>query len=120
MQALKRQSSYNYSEFIILIYSILAIDSTDITVLEGKEYTLFCNVQNEQVIWNIDGIPTSGNENFQPSSNSTLIIRNSASDGRFGGKFVVSCIGNSSHVTDGRVYHVHLTKGILRYVKMHG
>ena len=95
------------------------MDSMDITVLEGEEYTLFCNVQEEQVIWKIDGIPTRGNENFQPSSNSTLIIRNSASDGESGGKFVVSCIGNSSRVTDGRIYYVHLTKGILRFVLSH-
>lgn len=78
---------------------------------EGKELTLFCNIQNEQIIWKVDGIRTRGNENFQLASNSTLIIRNSASDGTFGGTFLVSCMGNVSNATVGRIYRVQLTKG---------
>lgn len=83
---------------------------------EGQEFTLVCNVEKEQVIWMIDGIPTtSGNENFQPASNSTLIIRNSASDGTSGGIFRVTCMGKISHATDGRIYRVHLTKGTISH-----
>ena len=99
-------------------YSILALNITDITVPEGKEVTLFCNIQEKQVVWKIDGIQTSGNENFQLASNSTLIIRNSASDGTLGGMFLVSCMGNISRMTDGRIYRVQLTKGIITFVFM--
>ena len=86
------------------------------TVPEGNESTLVCDVQKEQVIWVIDGTPISGNENFQPASNSTLIIKNTASDGASGGMFLVSCIGKNSRATDGRTYRVHLTKGIIGFV----
>ena len=82
------------------------------------ESTLVCNVEKQQVIWMIDDSPTSarGNENFQPASNSTLIIKNSASDGASGGTFRVSCMGRNSSMTDGRIYRVHLTKGIINFV----
>lgn len=107
------------ADFIIIFYSILALNVTNITVPEGKDSTLVCNVEEKQVIWMINGIPTSGNENFQPlSSNSTLIIRNSVSDGAAGGTFHVSCMGNNSRMTDERTYLVRLTKGILCFVFM--
>ena len=80
---------------------------------EGNESRLVCNIEKEQVIWTIDGhqIRTGADENFQPASNSTLIIKNTARDGASGGMFRVSCLGRISYATDGRIYRVHLTKG---------
>ena len=80
---------------------------------EGNESRLVCNIEKEQVIWTIDGhqIRTGADENFQPASNSTLIIKNTARDGASGGMFRVSCLGRISYATDGRIYRVHVTKG---------
>ena len=84
---------------------------------EGENVTLFCNLEKEQVIWKINR--TREHKNFQPAYNSTLIISNAELDGTFGGVFVVECMANNSNVTDGRIYRVHLTKGIIDFVSIY-
>lgn len=81
---------------------------------EGKNITLFCNLEKEQVIWKIN--QTYKQKDFQSSHNSTLIISNRVLDGTLGGVFIVQCMANNSNVTDRKIYRVHLTKGIIDFV----
>jgi hypothetical protein len=79
-------------------------------VSEGKNFTLHCNVQNESVIWKINGIALNEQtigyyKNFQSAPNSTLIISNPVL-GVFG-VFNVTCMVNISSATDGKNYRVH-------------
>ena len=89
------------------------LNFTNIIVLEGKNFTLHCNVQEEPVIWKINGVAlnelTKWNENFQSAPNSTLLINNPAQS-ETSGVFNVTC--NVTNATDGKNYRVYLRKGI--------